>query len=170
MTLSNTVIQDAIRDAVVLAGSNTSVIFFRPNAPRPALPYTSIQYLSNVGEINDFEEFDQDDNMVKVFGNREVTYTLNCYGDNALDEANKLQGSLRTTLVREKLAENVAIRIWRLEQILDLSLLIDSGFEERAAFDIVFNIPMEDGSTEQDLGYFDNVEYIEWSNANDLEE
>lgn len=165
MTLSNSVIQDAIRDAVLLAGSNTSVIFFRPGAPRPALPYTSIQYLSNVGEINDFEQFDQTDNLVKLFGNREVTYTLNCYGNNALDEANKLQGSIRTTTVRAKLAENVAIRIWRTESIRDLSLLVDSGFEERAAFDIVFNIPMEDGSTVQDLGYFDTVEYIEWSNA-----
>jgi len=165
VTLSNTVIQDAIRDAVLLAGSNDSVIFFRPNAPRPALPYTSIQYLSSVGEINDFEQFDKEDDLVKVFGNREVTYTLNCYGTNALDEANKLQGSLRTTTVRAKLAENVAIRIWRTESIRDLSSLIDSGFEERAVFDIVFNIPMEDGSTTQDLGYFDTVEYIEWANA-----
>jgi len=169
LTLSNTSIQDSIRNAVIAAGTNTRVIFFRPNAPRPQLPYTSIQYLSNVGEIGDFEEFDQDDNQVKTFGNREVTYTLNCYGDNAIDEANTLQGSLRSTTVRAILAATVAIRIWNLEAIRDLSLLVDSGFEERQAFDIVFNIPMENGTTSQDLGYFDTVDYIEWSNANDLE-
>lgn len=169
MTLANMTIQDSIRDAVLLAGSNTRVIFFRPNAPRPQLPYTSIQFLSNVGEINDFEQMDQADNLVKTYGNREVSYTLNCYGDNALDEVNKLEGSLRTTSVRAKLAETVAIRIWRTEAIRDLSILVDSGFEERAAFDIVFNIPMERGTTSQDLGYFDTVEEIEWDNANDLE-
>ena len=169
MTLANMTIQDSIRDAVLLAGSNTRVIFFRPNAPRPQLPYTSIQFLSNVGEINDFEQMDQVDNLVKTYGNREVSYTLNCYGDNALDEVNKLEGSLRTTSVRAKLAETVAIRIWRTEAIRDLSILVDSGFEERAAFDIVFNIPMERGTTSQDLGYFDTVEEIEWDNANDLE-
>jgi hypothetical protein len=170
MTLSNTAIQDSIRSAVLAAGDNTSVIFYRPNAPRPELPYTSIQFLLNAGEIDDIEAFDQTDNMVKLFGNREVTYTLNFYGDNALDEANTVQGKIRTTTVRQILAENVSIRIWRMEQVRDLSLLMDSGFEERAAFDIVFNIPMEDGSTIQDLGYFDTVEPIEWSNANDLGE
>ena len=165
MTLSNTAIQDAIRGAILLAGTNTSVIFFRPNAPRPELPYTSIQYLSNVGEINDFEAFNQDTNMVDTYGNREVTYTINCYGTNALDEVNTLMGTVRSTSVRQKLREDVDIKIWRTESIRDLSLLMDSAFEERAAFDIVFNIPMENGSSAQDLGYFDTVEYIEWSNA-----
>ena len=169
MTLANTTIQDSIRDAVLLAGSNTRVIFFRPNAPRPQLPYTSIQFLINAGEINDFEQMDQADNLVKTYGNREVSYTLNCYGDNALDEANKLQGGLKTYSVRQVLAETVPIRVWRMEQVRDLALLIDSGFEERAAFDIVFNIPMERGTTSQDLGYFDTVEEIEWENADNLE-
>jgi hypothetical protein len=169
LTLSNTSIQDSIRNAVLAAGTNERVIFYRPNAPRPQLPYTSIQYLSNVGEIGDFEEFDQDDNQVKTFGNRAVTYTMNCYGDNAPDEVNTLQGSLRSTTVRAILAETVKIRIWNLEAIRDLSLLVDSGFEERAAFDMLLNIPMENGTTSQDLGYFDTVDDIEWSNANDLE-
>lgn len=169
MTLANTTIQDSIRNAVLLAGSNTRVIFFRPNAPRPQLPYTSIQFLTNLGEINDFEEMDQTDNLVKTYGNREVTYTLNCYGDNALDEANRLQGGLRTTIVRAELANLAKIRIWRMEQVRDLSILVDSDFEERAAFDIVFNIPMERGTTAQDLGYFDTVDDIEWENADNLE-
>jgi len=166
LTLSNTTIQDSIRDAVLAAGTNERVIFFRPNAPRPQLPYTSIQFLSNVGEIGDFEEFDPEDNLVKTWGSRAVTYTLNCYGDNAIDEVNSLQGSMRSTTVRAILAETAEIRIWNLEAIRDLSLLLDSGFEERAAFDILLNIPMENGTTSQDLGYFDTVEYIEWSNAN----
>jgi len=151
------VIEDSIRMAVDQAGSNPEVIFFRPNAPRPPLPYTSIEFLTQSGEINDWEEFRSDTEMIHMFGYREFTYTINCYGDNAFDEANQIQGKIRTYSVRQTLMSLARITIWRMAPPRDLSQLIDSSYEKRASFDIVFNVPLEDGSTVDDVGYFDTV-------------
>jgi hypothetical protein len=170
MTLPFATIEDSIRQAMILAGSNTRVIFFRPNAPRPKLPYTSIQFLTITGEgsSGDIPVFNHETNIVEYYGCREIFYTINCYGDNAFDEANKIKGAFNKITVRDKLKELAGISVWRMDPVRDLSTLLDSSYESRASFDIVFNVLLEDGSTTEDLGYFTTVRPSNWSNANDL--
>lgn len=163
MTITSTSIEDAFRTAVLLAGSNTNVIFQFPNAPRPTLPYSSIQYLAVSPEINDWEIFDEDDEVNRTFGFRDVTMTLNCFGDNARTEAQTLQGNLRKQTVRDAMRENIGISIMTMTGITDLTALVDNAYEQRTSFDVTLNVNIEDGSTEDNTGFFDTVvEPIEW--------
>ena len=159
MTLAMQTIEDSIRNAMLAAGSNTNVIFHYPNAPRPEFPYTSIQYLNTSAYIDDNEQFDLSDDLVKTFGVREMFFTINCFGANARDEANQLQARLNLLVNRDILSQLAGITIWRMEPVIDLTALVDSDFEIRTVFDIVFNVPLVDGEAE-DYGYFDSVAYI----------
>ena len=163
MTASLTTLEDAIRSAVIDAGTNTNVIFHFPNAPRPAFPYTSIQYLGVGEEINDWDIFDTTDNVNKQYGFRDITFTINTYGDNARQEASQLQGSLRKQTIRDSLRSIFSASIMNMTPISDLTDLVDDEYEQRASFDILINANIEDGSSEDDTGYYDTVDY-NWTN------
>jgi len=164
MSLLFTQIQDAVYNAILGAGENTRVIFFYPNAPRPQLPYTSIQTLSIGAVIDDWDEFNDIDNESNVYGMREIIFSVNAYGINADSEILRLQGKLQTQSVREVLRDKIGISIMSVGAPRDLSTLIDSGYEKRFSMDIVFNVNVEDGSTIDDTGYFDTVSEIVWTN------
>ena len=165
MTVSMTSIEDKIRDYLLDIGTNTRVIFHYPNAPRPELPYTSIHFLGQSGMINDNEVFDNDDDLVHFLGCREMLFSINCFGDNAFDEVNTIQGG------RQKLSGMAALNphsVWSMTTTRDLSSLIGDEFEKRAQFDITFNVLLEDGSTTEDRGFFDTVGPVDWANKDDL--
>jgi hypothetical protein len=44
------------------------------------------------------------------------------------------------------------------------TILVDDEYEERASFDISIQVNLEDGSTEDNAGYFDTVQPIVWTN------
>jgi predicted RNA binding protein with dsRBD fold (UPF0201 family) len=163
MTITSTSIEDAVRDGILLAGSNTNVIFNKPNAPRPSLPYTSIEYLTVSAEINDWDEFDIVENVNKHYGFREIVMTINCFGPNARNESQSIQGHLRNQTIRDTMRENIGISVLSFSAITDLTALIDSDYEERTSFDIIFNVNVEDGSTEDDTQFFDTITPV-WSN------
>ena len=163
MTQSLTSLENAFREAVLAAGTNSEVIFHFPNAPRPAFPYTSIQYLSVSEEIDDWNEYDNDDDLLRYFGYRNLVFTLNCFGDNAKQEASNLQGSLRKVSVRTALRETISAAITSVSAVQDLTELIDDEYEQRASIDVTLNVNMEDGSTTDDPGYYNKVD-VEWQN------
>lgn len=163
MTITSTSIEDAFRTGVLLAGSNTTVIFQFPNAPRPELPYTSIQYLAVTPEVNDWDVFDEGAEVNRTYGFRDVTMTINCFGDNARTEAQTLQGALRNQTVRDAMRTDIGISIMTMTGITDLTQLVDNAYEQRTSFDVTLNVNIEDGSTSDNTGFFDTVEEpIEW--------
>lgn len=164
MTISSESIENAIRSGVLLAGSNTRVIFQFPAGPRPVLPYSSIQYLAVTPETDDWNIFDQDDNLDKYYGFRHITMTVNCFGENARTESQTLQGNLRKQVVREAMREDIGLSILSLTGIQDLTTLIDNEYEQRTSFDVLMNVNIEDGSSSDDTGYFDTVEPVDWLN------
>jgi len=164
MTVSFNSVQDSFRTAVLSAGTNTNVIFFFPNGPQPELPFTTIRTLSIGRQANDWTEFDKTDNKNKTYGFRDVTFSVNTYGPNALNEASTLQGNLHKQSISEALQSTVSMCISEISGINDLTQLVDAEFQERASLDVFLNVNIEDGSTEEVLGYFDTVDPVVWKN------
>lgn len=164
MTVSMSTIRSELRTAVLSAGSNTNVIYFYPNGPRPEMPYTSIQHLSISGELNDWDIFDKVNDLNRMYGYRDIVFTINTYGAGAHSEAMMIQGNIRKQTIRDVLRETVQCSIIELSTITDLTSLVDSDFEERATFDLTLSVLVEDGSSTDDTGYFDTFETPEWTN------
>lgn len=159
MTLAIETIEPEIYACALLAGENQRVIFYYPNAPRPLKPYTSYMY-RGMTTPQIIKIFDKDAEVYKLYSCNEVTYQVDCYSDNrtqALDEANRLIAGWIKQSTRWRLAENIPIGIWRTTDPVNTTTLIDSDYETRATFEIVFNISIEDGSSTDDVGYFDQV-------------
>ena len=161
--ISNNAIEDAVRGAVLLAGLNERVIIKYPNGPRPELPYTSIYKLTGSKPIDDWEVLNTDTNLVETYGYREFIFQLDFYGDNALDEASRVQGRLFSQAVRQALQLNVPCSILDATPLNNTPVLLDADFEDRVTFDITLMVAQEDGSTTDDLGYFDTVNTV-WTN------
>ncbi len=164
MTLALTSVEDALRTAILSAGSNTRVIFYRPNASRPKLPYTSIEYLTESEVINDWDEFDLINDVNKILGYREELFTVNCYGSNGFEEARKIQGKITVQTIRDTIRDSISASILSVGGVRNITPLVDSGYEIRATFDINMLVNVEDGSTTDNTGYFNTVEPIEWTN------
>jgi len=163
MTLLLQTVDDALRQSILSAGSNTNVIFYYPNAPRPEFPYTSIQSLSDGLEIEDWTDFDNNDDLNKTYGYRNLIYTLNFYGDNARQEASVVQGNIRKQSIRQQLRADANSSIRTTTVPLDLTQLVDSDFEKRFTLDITLNVPVENGTSVDDTGYYDKAD-VTWSN------
>jgi hypothetical protein len=164
MTLAITTLRSALRSAILTAGSNSTVIYAFPNGPRPELPYTTIQYLSESNPVDDWSEFDLDTDTNKNYGYRDVIYSINCYGSNSLQEASQIKGSILQSSIRETLRADVSAAIHDIGPLNNTTVLVDTSYEERATFDIRLFVNTEDGSTEESTGYFDTVEPVEWIN------
>jgi hypothetical protein len=167
MTLSRADMEAAIFPAAVMAGTNANVIFYYPNAPRPELPYTSYRYFSMSPSQSIARRFNKETELVEYFECRQVTYQIDCFSTDptqAQSEAANIVVGWAKNLVRWELSENEPISVWRTTGPQDTTTLIDGAFESRATFEVVFNILVEDGSTTEDLGYFDTVGEIPWTN------
>ena len=53
-----------VQDLIIESGTNTRVIFIAPNAPRPELPYTVIEYEGQKIHGFDDEEIDSEESYV----------------------------------------------------------------------------------------------------------
>lgn len=163
MSANIATIESAILSAVLASGSNTRVIFFHPNAPRPKLPYTSIQLLNIGPEVNDWGDFDTVGETHKYYGYRELEFSISFYGDNAKQESIDFQGSIRKQEVRDALRLDANISVLSTTSPTNTTVLIGGEYEKRFTIDILINAPIEDGSTSESTGYFDTTS-ISWDN------
>lgn len=164
MSLSlNNSLEPAIREAIIAASGfdGEKVIFHYPNAPRPDFPYISIKFMNRSMVINDWQTLEEDD-LLHQYGNREVVYTITCYGDGAIDTINALDGKLYTQNVRTILEQSSAA-ILKSQIVYNDYVLVNSHWEERSKIDITFNCYIENGSTTEDVGVFESVD-VTWEN------
>ena len=164
MTVKIKNLEAALRVALLQAGSNNRIIFFAENGPRPQLPYTTIEFLNIEAETSDWNNFDPSTNLLNYVGYRNATFTLNFYGEDAVSEALQVQASLNKQSIRDTLRNDYNCSIIGLGVITNLTELNVDEFEQRATFDITLNAAFADGSTQEDTGYFDTVEPIDWTN------
>lgn len=170
MAVSITTVEDNLRNAVLQMGTNDRVIFIAPNGPRPKLPYTCIQYVLTKPHAFDYTIFDKTSELNSLYGPRELLFTIICYGDNAIDEAARLNSAFSFSTAGEVLNSpgDASMAVQNVLNIDYQNVLHDDVYEKTAFFDIILNVVMEDGSTTEDTGYFDEVSNPTWSNKDDL--
>ena len=139
MPLNITAIQDKLYEWV-FDETALAVIWLFPNAPRPDLPYISLNILNFVDVHQDFIPApDPVTGEAEIAGNREFTLSIQCYGDNALQTMSNLKDSLEKPSIQVLLREE-NIAFVDSENVINVTTLLDSIFEERAALDVRFRV------------------------------
>lgn len=120
------------------------VIWLNPNAPRPALPYIGLHFLSLVKMGGDYIGKVDNEGIRKICCDYYININISCYysgsGANVaeLDVLSDLRLSLRTQSVADFLNENYISLIKELSSILYLPAHIATGLEPRAMIDMQF--------------------------------
>lgn len=137
MSISFNTIQTALYTWAHGQSGERTTIWYRPNAPRPSLPYISL----SISEINavgqDFETKPDVNGDVSLFGNREFVLEVNHYGPGGLDVMEKLRTSLQREDVRNTLGASGVYYVARLAQN-NISTLLDTSFEDRVVLELRF--------------------------------
>ncbi len=143
-------------------------IIERPNVPRPKTPYFAIFMttpLTKVG-MSDSVEFISSlpvpgATSYNIGGQRQFTMAIRCYGNpedkqyyDAQNKLVQLQDSLEDEVRRVDLT-SAGLSVWFSTDILDIAELLETGFEPRAQFDIIFGIASNRAA---DLGAIEKTE------------
>jgi hypothetical protein len=119
--------------------TNQTTIWYRPNAPRPPLPYITI-------DIKDYEMVNRDwiapldeDCNSYLAGNREFNLDVNAYGPNALVVLERLQTMARTYDIQNLLLDYGLIYVNRVA-IVNVSELLDTKWEQRYKLEMRFRV------------------------------
>jgi hypothetical protein len=162
-------IQYAIRQGVIAAGSNTEVIYWYPDAPRPRLPYTAIEFVSWGPVINDWFTLESawdasNPGAYRQYGFRELNVRLHWFGSEAYIEGARCASGFEKLTVRETMSLNNSIAIMRQGEVVLSSEIVENSYEPRAEMDLVLSVALQDGSDTDGIGYFDKVDPILWIN------
>jgi len=165
MSVSLATVRGKIRDLIVESGTNTRVIHYAPNAPRPELPYTALEYLSQQILGFDDEEM-REDGKLRLYGRRLIYYTLHFYGSNCEDEATQIKSMLSFTTSTDAMEADgtVSMAVAECDDIEYDYLLRDDTYEKYCTFDVRLNVVLEDGSTYIEPGYYEEVDPVVWTN------
>ena len=132
--------EDAIHTWVMasLGLEDDKVIWDKPNAPRPDPPYILLNILSPPQETGPAEEIYKEEDTF-IYAMRWVfTLTVGIYGGNGyLKQLTTLIASLQLPTSQATLRQ-AGLAVWGSEPPVDLSTLLDTQFEDRAAVDIRF--------------------------------
>lgn len=144
MSLVEETLNKAVRDIINnILEINNYAIKAKQNAPRPTDPYSSVDVMSirRMG-LEEQELKDQPDPELDIEytakGHREVTFSLQFYFANAMDNALKVHiGLVRFSIGDILRAANLGL-VTRSE-VRDISEPLENGWEERAQLDMVLS-------------------------------
>lgn len=136
------------------------VIFYQQNAPRPALPYVTLYLQSWVSIGKDYQGLANNQGISEIFGNREFTLQVQCYGGEPFNTLETLKMSVSKINTLNFLSQN-GIAFVRNFSIIDVTSLLDTEFEPRASLDFVFRVAQFD---QEDNGLIEIVEIEETFN------
>lgn len=130
-------------------------IWMEQNTHRPNKPYGSLKIIPGFIKIGSTDNMTfKQDGVFNIAGTREFTLSLNCYGDRALDRANFVTSSIEKPTVIEKFLA-AGLSVVRVEQVQDLTKLMDNAYETRSQVDVKFRLAQV---VEDDVGVIENVE------------
>lgn len=165
-TVTGGVSQSLAEVNTVTDPSNVTVIFANQNAPRPAKPYGTILIMSviRVGQNDEQRETDNYGEMALV-GQRQMTVSLNIYGEGAIDYMETLQQSLSKFSVLQNYFGSAPISILNKSTIQNLTYLLETDFESRAQMDITIGYAVD---YTDDVGLIEHVEVVGTVNDEEL--
>lgn len=154
---------DALRKALideVQKVTQTTCILAQPetqNTPRPKKPYFTMQMVTPAAKEGD----DSNDLTVtgtnwNIGGQRKMTVDFNCYG-NTHEEAYTYMALWQSSLELQAIQSDLyaaGIAIWLNGNVVDLSALLNTGFEGRAQMQVDFGIT---SNLTQDLSSIDEA-------------
>lgn len=151
-------VQNALYGWVSSQVVSRQVIWYYPNAPRPANSYVSLNItsFSQMGWDYIPRPTDNPGNVI-LKGDRELTLSLQAYGDQPFETLENLRTSLQRETVKDYLRSQ-GLAYFGQESIIDISTLLDSRYEQRASMDVYFRIGQQ--YTDQ-LGTIATVEVTE---------
>jgi hypothetical protein len=141
MTINFNTLQDSLYAwAQAAVPLNTPVIWYYPNAPRPEVPYLTlnIQSFAQMGWDYIPRPIDNPGNVI-LKGDREFVLSVQAYGSTAMQMLENLRTTLQAETVRASLRASGLVYFAQ-QPIIDLTTLIDSRFEPRAGLDLSFRI------------------------------
>lgn len=140
------------------------VIFANQNAPRPKVPYATVNARVATRRLGAFDEerlIDDEPGVIDRRGHRVVTASVNVFGPSALDLAEAAQDGLERYDVREQL-EAAGLAVNDIGQLRDLTQLVETTLEDRYQFDAIFGIAR---ATKETVGWIESVEIEATYNA-----
>lgn len=114
-------------------------IFLNQDGNVPPSPFCTL-FVQPVAFFGHDESSNDDDGLVTYTGQREISVSVQYFGNNAMQNAIDLGESLEMLAARDLLAESDLVFVDRVGGVNDLSELLDTGFEERATIDILLRI------------------------------
>lgn len=160
MTYSN--LEEIIRNWILIAIPKlqelpNQVIMANENAPRPSLPYFTINLTSmtKIGQSNILETDDAGIQRIKY--DEDVNVSIQCYGKQSKDLLQRLKDSLQKTSIIKYFDDNcVAVRDD--SPISNTAILVDSTIEKRFLFELMVGFARE---IEDNVGFVNSVTYDE---------
>lgn len=140
--------------------SGVKVIQSDPNAPGPNETYLVVRVdsLGRVGRgwIGDVGEA----GTASLHGTREAVVSIMAIGVGAMEELERVSGSLEIPTVLESLQENNLAFVRTESELINLTGVIGSRREERASLDLRFRLPSPYAvaQAEDDVGAIEHVE------------
>ena len=117
-----------------------TVIFEFPNQPRPKTPYVSIQLITGPVKGGQDDTINQETGTkFDVVGQRSITANIKAHGGDAVQTLADVQSSIDVPATIELLGSN-NVAIFDDSPILNITEILESGFEERASMDVIFGI------------------------------
>lgn len=138
------------------------VIIDRPNVPRPELPYITIMVSSPITKVGSRDSREHvDDTTWNIGGQRRFTMSIRAYVSpsgkgffDAQDMMIQLQDSLEDDN-RRSILTSAGLAVWFSSDILDVTELLETGYEPRAQLDVEFGIA---SNRETDFGAIETVQ------------
>ena len=150
-----------IRDGIYTYVSTVSglpTIWYHPNAPRPPLPYISLE-IRNFEMINrDWIAYLDEDCFTYLSGDREFNLVVNAYGDDAITVLEKLQTMARSYDVQNLLLNYGIVYVNRLAMV-NVAELLDTKWEQRYQLEMQFRVSNQ-GITDPDKFEVGSIETV----------
>ena len=140
-----------------LAGTDVTadkIMWLAQDAPRPARPYVGLNVLVGPGRVGHDALTEVTPGVYDLVGVREMTCSVNVYGERADQFVDQLMCSLEKPTVQERLA-TFGLAMIEQSDPTDLTALIETRWEARSQFDVRFRVTSK---TRDNVGYVQKVE------------
>lgn len=118
----------------------STIIWAEQMASQPAPPYITLKIISGPVKLGDELRFNTSNDKFFTAGLRQFTLSIQGFGTNALQDLTDILGALDDPDVFEDLKDK-SLALVSTPSIIDLTQLLDTVFEERAALDLIFTTP-----------------------------
>ena len=129
--------------AWVVSQVSQPCIWDKPNQPRPKPPYVTLSFITTGVRRGGRGELRDEGSGFSVNDMISITVSVKSYSQdtNEFQTALSTISTLQISLAKEDVGEALrkkGVAIWDEGSILDISELLESGFEQRASMDVIF--------------------------------